>query len=401
MDDSGTFTTGTVLSAAALVRIEADGLRKLAERLDGPMFDAFALVVERLAETARSRRRVIVTGVGKSGLIARKITATLISTGTPAQFLHPSDAIHGDLGIITSGDVVLALSYSGETEELLRLLPVLPRLGATLISITGCVTSTLASASAYVLDVAIDREACSHQLAPTASTTAMLALGDALAIHVSHRLNFKPRDFAELHPGGQLGKRLVTVRKLMHSGAEMPSVAPTATMPQIIHEMSTKRLGMTLVQSHNKLLGILSDGDLRRLLERNGPHAFHKTAAEMMNPKPRTIPPETLAIDALILMEQRRITSLVVVEDGDKGEMAVGVVHLHDLWDVAPEPEPEPEASENDELAAALAADTAEILRGDPATTSDDGEQEPGPSGEAPEPPAEGDPLASKGDEPS
>lgn len=363
------------LTAAELVRIEAAGLEKLATRLEGPMRETFARVVERIVEAVRTRRRTIVTGVGKSGLIARKIAATLVSTGTPAQFLHPSDALHGDLGVVTAGDVVLALSYSGETDELLRLIPVLPRLGATLISITGCTTSTLASASAHVLDVAIDREACSHQLAPTASTTAMLALGDALAMEVSERLNFKPRDFAELHPGGQLGKRLVTVRKLMHTGAEMPTVAPTATMPQIIHEMSAKRLGLTLVQSHDRLLGILSDGDLRRLLERNGPHAFHKTAGEIVNPNPRTIPPETLAIDALILMEQRKITSLVVVEEGDAGPIALGVVHLHDLWEVAPEPET-PEATlvaeENSEAPA-----REELVQGDPSTTSDDGEQEP------------------------
>jgi arabinose-5-phosphate isomerase len=353
----------TALTAAELVRIEAAGLEKLATRLEGPMRETFARVVERIVEAVRTRRRTIVTGVGKSGLIARKIAATLVSTGTPAQFLHPSDALHGDLGVVTAGDVVLALSYSGETDELLRLIPVLPRLGATLISITGCTTSTLASASAHVLDVAIDREACSHQLAPT-----------ALAMEVSERLNFKPRDFAELHPGGQLGKRLVTVRKLMHTGAEMPTVAPTATMPQIIHEMSAKRLGLTLVQSHDRLLGILSDGDLRRLLERNGPHAFHKTAGEIVNPNPRTIPPETLAIDALILMEQRKITSLVVVEEGDAGPIALGVVHLHDLWEVAPEPE-KPEAA----LVAEDSEDPTqeEPMHGDPSTTSDDGEQEP------------------------
>ncbi|SEG54937.1 arabinose-5-phosphate isomerase [Bryocella elongata] len=356
-------------TAAELVRIEAAGLEKLATRLEGPMRDTFARAVERIVEAVRTRRRTIVTGVGKSGLIARKIAATLVSTGTPAQFLHPSDALHGDLGVVTAGDVVLALSYSGETEELLRLIPVLPRLGATLISITGCTTSTLASASAHVLDVAIDREACSHQLAPTASTTAMLALGDALAMEVSARLDFKPRDFADLHPGGQLGKRLVTVRKLMHTGAEMPSVPPTATMPQIIHEMSAKRLGVTLVHTHDRLLGILSDGDLRRLLERNGPHAFHKTAGEIVNHNPRTIPPETLAIDALILMEQRKITSLVVTEEGPHGPTAVGVVHLHDLWEVAPEAP----ASESTEI-----TEFAEVQEGgDPSTTSDDGEQEP------------------------
>jgi arabinose-5-phosphate isomerase len=255
----------------------------------------------------------------------------LLSTGTAAQFLHPTEALHGDLGLLTRGDVLLALSYSGESEELLRLLPVLPRLGVTLVTLTGCDVSTLAKASTHVLDVSVDREACNHQLAPTASTTAMLALGDALAIDVSHRLNFQPQDFAELHPGGQLGKRLVTVDQLMHSGDLLPIVPPTATMPEIIHEMSAKRLGMTTIQSAGKLLGILSDGDLRRLFERDGPDAFHKTAAEILNPSPRTIAPTPFAADALALMERHKITALVVTEDGTATSTVLGVLHLHDL----------------------------------------------------------------------
>jgi arabinose-5-phosphate isomerase len=316
---------------ADLVRIEAEALEQLAQRLEGPQQQVFENVAALLATTAQSGHRVVLTGVGKSGLIARKIAATLLSTGTPAHFLHPTEALHGDLGLLNRGDILLALSYSGETEELLRLLPVLPRLGVTLVSFTGCATSTLAKASTHILDVSVDREACNHQLAPTASTTAMLALGDALAIDVSRRLNFQPQDFAELHPGGQLGKRLITVDQLMHTGDLLPMVPPTATMPEIIHEMSAKRLGMTTIQSAGKLLGILSDGDLRRLFEQAGPDAFHRTAAEILNPSPRTIAPTPFAADALVLMERHKITALVVTEDGTAATAVLGVLHLHDL----------------------------------------------------------------------
>ena len=324
------------MTAAELVRVEAEALEQLARRLEGPLAETFARVAELLVDTVQKGRRVVVCGVGKSGLIARKVTATLVSLGTPAIFLHPAEALHGDLGILGRGDVLLALSYSGESEEVLRLLPALPKIGVILVSFCGCANSTLASASALVLDVRVDREACAHQLAPTASTTAMLALGDALAIDVSRRLNFAPRDFAELHPGGQLGRRLATVRQLMHSGAAMPIVSPGTAMPQLMHEMSAKRLGMTTVQSAGKLVGVLSDGDLRRLLERNGPHAFHKTAAEVMNRSPRTIAPEVLAAEALAVMEQYKITALVVTADGTPSSAPIGVVHLHDLWEVAP-----------------------------------------------------------------
>jgi len=316
---------------ADLVRIEAEALEQLAQRLEGPQQQVFENVAALLATTAQSGHRVVLTGVGKSGLIARKIAATLLSTGTPAHFLHPTEALHGDLGLLNRGDILLALSYSGETEELLRLLPVLPRLGVTLVSFTGCATSTLAKASTHILDVSVDREACNHQLAPTASTTAMLALGDALAIDVSRRLNFQPQDFAELHPGGQLGKRLITIDQLMHTGDLLPMVPPTATMPEIIHEMSAKRLGMTTIQSAGKLLGILSDGDLRRLFEQAGPDAFHRTAAEILNPSPRTIAPTPFAADALVLMERHKITALVVTEDGTAATAVLGVLHLHDL----------------------------------------------------------------------
>ncbi len=339
MPDANPISADAPDSPASLIRIEAAALQALAERLEdpaGPEGRAFARAVALLAEASRGGRRTILTGVGKSGLIARKIAATLVSTGTAAHFLHPSEALHGDLGLVTRGDIVLALSYSGETDELLRLLPLLPRLGATLVSFCGCPSSTLAEASRVTLDVSVSREACTLQLAPTASTTAMLALGDALAIHVSQVLGFEAPDFAALHPGGQLGRRLATVRKLMHMGAAMPRVAPFADMPHIIHEMSAKRLGMTTVQADGKLLGVISDGDLRRLFERNGPHAFHKSAADIMNPNPRTIAPEPFASEALLLMEQLKITSLVVTADGTSATAPVGVLHLHDLWEIAP-----------------------------------------------------------------
>jgi arabinose-5-phosphate isomerase len=316
---------------ADLVRMEADALEQLAQRLEGPQAVVFEQVAALFAATAQSGQRVVVTGIGKSGLIARKIAATLLSTGTSSQFLHPTEALHGDLGLLKRGDVLLALSYSGESEELLRLLPVLPHLGVTLVTLTGCMDSALAKASLYVLDVSVDREACNHQLAPTTSTTVMLALGDALAIDVSRRLDFQPQDFADLHPGGQLGKRLIPVSQLMHAGDEIPVVEPTTTLPEIIHEMSTKRLGITTVQVDGKLLGILSDGDLRRLFAARGPEAFHLTAAEILNPSPRTIGPSAFAGDAVTLMERHKITALIVTEDGTPASPVQGVLHLHDL----------------------------------------------------------------------
>ncbi len=327
-------------SPANLVRIEAAALLGLATRLEvtgSPMYEAFDHACSLLVDAAQNGHRVVLCGVGKSGLIARKIAATLVSTGTPAAFLHPGEALHGDIGMLNRGDVLLALSYSGETEEILRLLPALPRIGVTLVSFCGCPTSTLAQTSFITLDVSVAREACSLQLAPTASTTAMLALGDALAIHVSHTLGFEAQHFAELHPGGQLGRRLSSVGKLMHAGDALPQVPPSATMPEIIHEMSAKRLGMTIVHEAGKLAGIISDGDLRRLFERDGPNAFHKTAAEVMNRNPLTISPRPLAPDALVLMEQRKVTALVVTADGQPGSTVLGVLHIHDLWDVAPQ----------------------------------------------------------------
>jgi arabinose-5-phosphate isomerase len=315
---------------AELVRVEAAALLALAERLDGPMAAAFEDAVERVLACGRERGRVVVTGMGKSGLIAQKIAATLSSTGTPALFLHPAEAVHGDLGMLARGDVVIALSASGETEEILRLLATLKRIGDALISFCCRADSTLTKASDVALDVSVPEEACGMGLAPTASTTAMLALGDALAVAVSMRKGFKAEDFADLHPGGKLGKRLARVKELMHAGDALPQVEPGTAMKDVIYEMSRKGLGMTTVVEDRRLKGIISDGDLRRMLERDSGEGLKKTAREIMNAHPRTIGGEELAARALHEMEERKITSLIVVDGDGRVE---GVVHLHDLWE--------------------------------------------------------------------
>ena len=330
MDSEGQAQVGS--RAAQLVRIEAAALETLALRLEGSGQEAFECTVATLAKTVESGRRVALCGMGKSGLIARKIAATFVSLGVPALFMHPAEALHGDLGLLCAGDALLALSYSGETDELLRLLPLLQRMGVPVLSLCGCLDSSLARRSELVLDVSVDREACAHRLAPTASTTVMLALGDALAVQLSDRLGFTPGDFAGLHPGGQLGRRLTPVRELMLTGDAVPVVSPNAALPEIMHEMSAKRLGMTTVQENGQLAGVLSDGDLRRLMEREGPVAFHKRAAEVMNPQPRTVNDMTFVTDALTLMEAHKITSLVVT-DGEQGRSVLGIVHMHDLLD--------------------------------------------------------------------
>jgi arabinose-5-phosphate isomerase len=278
--------------------------------------------------------------MGKSGIIGRKIAATLSSTGTPALFLHPAEAIHGDLGILVKDDVVIALSASGETEEILRLLATIKRLGVKLISFTcdelsnGAKHSTLAASADVALDCSIAKEACSMGLAPTASTTTMLALGDALAMALAEKRGFKEEDFADLHPGGKLGKRLAKVEQLMHSGADIPVVTPATRMTDVIYEMSRKHLGMTTVVENGKLIGVISDGDLRRQLEKHGRTPGSKdvlelTARECMTTNPRTIAKNEFATAALAIMEEKKITSLVVV-DGDR--RVEGIVHLHDLW---------------------------------------------------------------------
>jgi len=309
-----------------VVRIEAEALRELADRIAGPMAVAFASAVECLLSCGG---RVVVTGMGKSGLVARKIAATLSSTGTPALFLHPAEAVHGDLGMIVRGDVVIALSLSGETEEIIELLATMKRLAVKLVAMTGELRSTLAQDADVALDCSVAKEACSLGLAPTASTTTMLALGDALALTLAEQRGFKEEDFADLHPGGKLGKRLARVEKLMHSGDAIPRVTPDTPMPEVIYEMSRKKLGMTTVVEGEKLAGVLSDGDLRRLLERKGKDALELRAGECMTRNPQTIAPGEFATAALNIMEQRKITSLAVV-DGD-GTLR-GVIHLHDLW---------------------------------------------------------------------
>jgi arabinose-5-phosphate isomerase len=319
-----------------VVRVEAEALRALADRIAGSMAQAFERAVDLLYTCAG---RAVVTGMGKSGIVARKIAATLSSTGTPALFLHPAEAVHGDLGMLARGDVVVALSSSGETEEILNLLASIKRLELKLISMTGdrmysgadtsAPVSTLARAADVALDCSIDREACSLGLAPTASTTTMLALGDALAVALAQRRGFKEEDFADLHPGGKLGKRLARVGSLMHKGEDVPVVAPSAKMPDVIYEMSRKGLGVTTVAENGRLVGIISDGDLRRLLEKRGKQVLDLTAADCMTRSPRTIRADEFATAALALMEQKKITSLVVVDGGGRLE---GIVHLHDLW---------------------------------------------------------------------
>lgn len=308
--------------ARQVLEIESAAVRGLIEQLD----EDFDRAVELLKQT---RGRVVCTGMGKSGIIMKKLAATLSSTGTPALFLHPAEAIHGDLGMLANGDVVLAASYSGSTEELLRLVEILKRLGVPLIAITASGTSPIARSADLHLRVAIDQEACPLDLAPTASTTATLALGDALAMALLEAKGFTPEDFARLHPGGQLGKRLLKVHQLMHSGDSLPRVALDTPMREAIYEMSRKKLGITAVtDSANRLVGCISDGDLRRLLEKDG-QLLEKSAEDCLKKEPRVIHRDELASAALKVMEDNRITSLFVcTEDGE----LEGIVHLHDLW---------------------------------------------------------------------
>ncbi len=310
-------------TAKRVLRIEARAIEEVMARLDG----AFERAVDLLLAC---KGRVVVTGMGKSGLVARKISATLSSTGTPSFFLHPADAVHGDLGMLTPGDAVLAVSYGGETDEIIALLEAFKRLEIPLVLLSGKPKSTLGEASAVVLDVSVSEEACSLNLAPTASTTVAMAVGDALAVSLLERRNFQPDDFAALHPGGRLGKKLLRVEHLMHKGSALPSVKESAAMSDVFHEMSAKKLGMTtVVTADGKLAGILTDGDLRRLMEKHRGAALDLTAGAAMTKNPQTIAPHTLASEALNLMEKRRITSVVVT---DATGIVQGVVHLHDLW---------------------------------------------------------------------
>ena len=318
-----------------VVRIEAEALRGLADRISGPMAANFERALELLFACTG---RVVITGMGKSGIIARKIAATLSSTGTPSLFMHPAEAMHGDLGMLVRGDVVMALSSSGETEEIVRLLAMIKRLRVALITMT-CddlyskngrnKLSTLAAAADVALDCSIAKEACSMGLAPTASTTTMLALGDALAMALAEKRGFKEEDFADLHPGGKLGKRLAKVESLMHSGDAVPRVGAKTKMHDVIYEMSRKKLGITTVVEGEKLLGVISDGDLRRLLQHKGKDVMELTAGQCVTKDPQTVPPDAFAASALSIMEEKKITSLVVV---DSKRAVLGIVHLHDLW---------------------------------------------------------------------
>jgi arabinose-5-phosphate isomerase len=310
-------------TARRVLRIEAEAIEGLSARLD----ERFERAVETLLAC---KGRVVVTGMGKSGLIGRKIAATFSSTGTPSLFLHPAEAMHGDLGMMLAGDTVLAISYGGETEEIVALAPTIKRLGLPLVTLTGNLKSTLAKASNVVLDVGVREEACTLNLAPTASTAAAMAMGDALAIALLERRGFSQDDFAALHPGGRLGKKLLRARDLMHAGEDMPRVSLEAKIPEVIFEISQRGLGMTtVVDARGVLAGIVTDGDLRRLMERRRGAAFELTAKECLTPHPVTIPPEEFASAALRLMEQRKITSVIVVDDDRR---ALGVLHLHDLW---------------------------------------------------------------------
>lgn len=311
-------------SARRVLSIEAQAIQNLLDRLDASFDRAVDLLLA-------CKGRVVVTGMGKSGLIGRKISGTLSSTGTPSFFLHPAEALHGDLGMLARGDSLLAISYGGETPEILNLLETLKRLEMPIVTLTGNPKSTLACASNVVLDASVKEEACSLNLAPTASTTVAMALGDALAVALLDRRGFRPDDFAALHPAGRLGKKLLRVEHFMHTGDAMPRVSPETPMPVTFHEMSAKKLGMTTVTTPDgQLAGILTDGDLRRLMEKHGGATLAMTAGDCMIRTPQTISPNLLASEALNLMEKKRITSVVVVDPSS--QQVLGVVHLHDLW---------------------------------------------------------------------
>lgn len=307
--------------ARTVLQTEAEAVRALADRLDERFSAAVALVRD-------CKGRVILTGMGKSGIVARKIAATFSSTGSPAYFVHPAEAVHGDLGMIQPDDVVIALSHSGETEELTRLLETLKRLGATLIAMTGDPASTLARAATVVLDCSVSKEACPLNLAPTASTTAALALGDALAMSVLVEKGFSPDDFADLHPRGSLFRRARRVDALMRTGDDLPSVTPDTPMPAVLAEMTRGRMGITCVLDGGRhLAGVVTDGDIRRAAARTDVRGL--AARDVMTPTPVTVPPHLLAAEALHLLETRKITAVIVVAEG--GAVA-GIVHLHDLW---------------------------------------------------------------------
>ncbi len=309
--------------AKRVLKIEADAVSALIEKLNSDFEKAVGIIFS-------SKGRVVVTGMGKSGLVGKKIAATLASTGTPAFFLHPAEASHGDLGMVTADDVIVAISNSGETEELVGLIPFLKRFNVSLISMTGNPDSTLSKAAEVTLDVSVKEEACPMGVVPTASTTATLAMGDALAVALLIKRGFKEEDFAFFHPGGNLGKKLfIKVKDLMHTGDALPFVSPDMPMLKATVEISSKRLGVTIVAGSDKrILGIITDGDLRRGIEKWGKAFFDMNAGEVMTKNPKTISEDELAVKALSIMEKHSITSIVVPDDNGK---AVGIIHLHDI----------------------------------------------------------------------
>ena len=314
----------TLEVARQVLQAEMEAIERLIDRLGEPFERAVDLVVA-------CRGRVVWSGMGKSGLICHKLAATMASTGTPALFLHPAEAVHGDIGMVTRRDLVIGVSNSGETDEMLRLVLLLSRLDVPLVAMTSSPGSRLATAATVHLDLGVRREACPLNLAPTASTTATLALGDALALAVSVRKNFREEDFARLHPGGKLGKRFLEVGELMHRGDAIPKVSVDTSMKDVIYEMSRKGLGVTAVtDGEGRLLGVITDGDLRRLMERDAAPLEH-TAQDVMHPGGVMIRPDELATRALARLEERKITSLMVTDDEAR---LLGILHLHDLWGV-------------------------------------------------------------------
>ena len=319
----GAASSAALELARRVLAIEADAVRALIDRLDERFLMAVSLILGR-------RGRVVVSGIGKSGHIARKVASTLASTGTPAYFVHPAEASHGDLGMIQAEDIFIGISHSGESEELLAIIPLLKRQGAKLIALTGNAQSTLAREADVHLDAGVAQEACPLNLAPTASTTAALALGDALAVALLDARGFSADDFARSHPGGRLGRRLLThVADVMRRGPEVPSVADTASLRQAVLEMSRGRMGMTaVVDSADRLRGIFTDGDLRRALDKVTDFAA-ATVVDVMTPAPRAIRPEALAVEAVQLMERHKINPLLVVDDQER---VVGALNMHDLF---------------------------------------------------------------------
>ncbi|MFH1703784.1 MAG: KpsF/GutQ family sugar-phosphate isomerase [Nitrospirota bacterium] len=309
--------------AKKVLKIEAEAVNALVEKLGSNFEKAVEIIYQ-------SRGKVVVTGMGKSGLVGKKIAATLASTGTPALFLHPAEATHGDLGMVTSDDVIIAISNSGETEEIVGLIPFLKRFNVHLISVTGKPESTLSKAADVTLDVSVKEEACPLGIVPTASTTATMAMGDALAVALLIKKGLKEQDFALFHPGGSIGKKFfIKVKDLMHTGEEIPKVTIGTPMSKTVIEMSSKRLGHTIVLDDNgRITGVVTDGDLRRGIEKWGGKFFEMTAGEVMTKSPRTVSEEELAAKALSIMESYSITALVVP---DKNERVVGVIHLHDI----------------------------------------------------------------------